>query len=197
MFLHFVTKKATAYAFRCQLYDVSFSPLFNSKFCRTCNKKLSQKSLKGRGQPGNKITTFTETVTATYLDSCTDCKDSSMTSNTASSSLCSLGNGRKSKSFWTSKCPRSTSSMSTECELQGTITSGALNATSKPIRVPWLWIASTYRNTTTKVRKEVVEWSVPGQNCSMSVKLWLRGFSRDKLLSQASKEYSWHIFKAP
>ena len=164
-------------------------------FCRTCNQKLSQKSRKGRGQPRDKTTTFTETVTATYLDSCTDCKDSSMTSNTASSSLCSLGNGRKSKSFWTSKCPRSTSSMSTECELQGIITSGALNATSKPIRVPWLWIASTYRNTTTKVRKEVAEWSVLGQNCSMAVKLWLRGFPEINALARLQKSVRDIYFK--
>lgn len=85
-----------------------------------------------------------------YLVSCTDCRDNSMTSNTLSLSSCSPGNGRRSNSFWRSKCPRSTRSISTEWEWRGIITSGALIATCKAMRVPWLWIDSICRNQTSE-----------------------------------------------
>ena len=69
-----------------------------------------------------------------------------MTSNTLSLISWSPGSGKRSNSFWRSKCPRSTRSMSTEWECLGIITSGALIATCKAMRVPWLWIHSICRN---------------------------------------------------
>ena len=66
-----------------------------------------------------------------------------MISNTASLFSSFSDVERTSNSFWRSKCPRSTISISAEREWRGMITRGALMATFKPMRVPWLWMDST------------------------------------------------------
>lgn len=60
-------------------------------------------------------------------------------SKTASIPPLSWGKGKMSNSFWISKRPRLTTSISTEREWRGMITNGALIVIWRPIRVPSLW----------------------------------------------------------